>query len=275
MAPAAFAASRMLYQHACVVGAEVMRVFGHLRLERVADEERRDAGEHDHRHDPRLRARRGEDVQRLDEAKRSRPPPRVVFSVTRVRDAHEEDAERQVDQDVRQQPPRGPEQQHEAAADRRAQQDRELAAARVEPDRARQIFARHHVVDDELRRGGAHDAGGAVNQQNDDGMPHLERAGEEEHPPCDRREHEKPLRDLDQFAAVVAIGERAGVQRKQQERHPVTDHGKPGQRRRVERLEHHPVADDVLDVVGRHRHESDGEISTVGRNAKRCKPRTR
>src|SRR5262249_8960429 len=56
--------------------------------------------------------------------------------------------------------------------------------------------------------------------------------------------------DLDELAAVEAIGERAGVDRKQEERHPVADDREAGERRRGEGLEDDPVADDVLDVVG-------------------------
>ena len=165
--------------------------------------------------------------------------------------------------DVGEQPPRRAEQQHQAAADRGAEQNRQVAAAGVQADRARQISGADHVVDDQLRGGGADDAGGAVDQQDDHRVPHLERAGEEEHAPRQRRQHEQRLRDLDQLAAVVAVGERAGVQREQQERHPVADDGEAGQRRRVERLEHHPVADDVLDVVGRHRHQAQREVPAV------------
>ena len=65
--------------------------------------------------------------------------------------------------------------------------------------------------------------------------------------------HEQHLRGLDDPAAVVAVGQRAEVDREQQERHPVADHLEPGQRRGVELLPQHPVGDDVLDVVGHHR----------------------
>ena len=64
-------------------------------------------------------------------------------------------------------PPGRPEQQHEAAAHRGAEEDREVAAAGVEADRARQVLAADHVVDDQLLRGRADDAGGAVHEQDD------------------------------------------------------------------------------------------------------------
>ena len=130
-------------------------------------------------------------------------------------------------------------------------------------------------MNDELRRWRAHDPGSAVDEQNDDGVPHLERAREEEHPPGDRCHHEQALRNLDEPAAVVPIGERARVQREQQKRHPVADDREPGERRRVERLEDDPVANDMLDVVGHHREEADHEVSTVGGNPERGEPRRR
>src|SRR5687767_11132652 len=81
------------------------------------------------------------------------------------------------------------------------------------------------------------DAGDAVDHQDHHGMPHLETAGEEEHTPGDRRDGEERLRDLNQFAAIVAIGKCPGVQRKQQERQPVADHREARERRRAECLE--------------------------------------
>jgi hypothetical protein len=40
----------------------------------------------------------------------------------------------------------------------------------------------------------------------------------------------------------------------------------------VERLEHDPVADDVLDVVGRRRHEVQREVAAVVADAERREP---
>ena len=74
--------------------------------------------------------------------------------------------------------------------------------------------------------------------------------------------------DLDEPAAVVAVGQRAGVDREEQERHPVADHREPGERGRVELLEHHPVADDVLDVVGHHRQQAEQRSNAGSRGAR-------
>ena len=59
--------------------------------------------------------------------------------------------------------------------------------------------------------------------------------------------------DLDDAARIEPVGERAGRDREQQERQPVRHHREARQRRRMEFLKHHPVADDVLDIVGHHR----------------------
>ena len=70
----------------------------------------------------------------------------------------------------------------------------------------------------------------------------------------------KRLADLDQPPAVVAIGERAGEHREQEERHPVADHREAAEGGRVELQEDDPVADDVLDVVGHHREQAEREV---------------
>ena len=169
-------------------------------------------------------------------------------------------------------PHAGPEQQHQAAANGRADENRQVAAAGVQPDGARQIVLPHHVVDDELRGRRPDDARGAVDEQDDHGVPHLQRPEQKEHAPRQRRRHEERLRNLNQLPAVVAVGERAGVQREQQERQPVADDGESGERRRTKRLEHHPVADDVLDVVRRHREQVEGEIRAIGGGMERGEP---
>jgi hypothetical protein len=86
-------------------------------------------------------------------------------------------------------------------------------------------------VDDQLRCGRADHAGHTVDDQDDDGVPHLERAGEEQKSPRRRREHEQRLRDLNQPAAILAVRERPRVEGKQKKRHPVADDGKARQRR--------------------------------------------
>ena len=57
---------------------------------------------------------------------------------------------------------------------------------------------------------------------------------------------------LDEAPRVEAVVERADRHREQQERQPVRDHREAAERRRMELLEHDPVADHVLDVVGHH-----------------------
>ena len=68
---------------------------------------------------------------------------------------------------------------------------------------------------------------------------------------------------------IEAVGERARPDRKQQERQPVRDHRIAGQRRRVEFLVDHPVADDVLDRVRHHRQHGAAEIGAVAGLAQR------
>ena len=66
-----------------LVGAQMMRVLRHLRLERVADEERGRAAEHGHRDDPPVGARLADDAQEIAEptaaarGAAARPPWRV------------------------------------------------------------------------------------------------------------------------------------------------------------------------------------------------------
>ena len=70
--------------------------------------------------------------------------------------------------------------------------------------------------------------------------------------------------ELDEAPRVEPVVERADRHREEQERQPVRDHREATQRRRVELLEHDPVADDVLDVVGHHRqHERHQERAEI------------
>src|SRR5207247_10809979 len=73
-------------------------------------------------------------------------------------------------------------------------------------------------------------------------------------------EEEETLPDLDEAAAVVAVGERAEGDAEEEERRPVADDREARERGRVEALEDEPVGDDVLDVVGHHRHEAGREV---------------
>src|SRR3989441_2150395 len=102
-----------------------------------------------------------------------------------------------------------------------------------------------------------------MNEQDHRRVPDPQRPREKQHGPGQRREREQPLRDLDELAAIEAIGQGARVDREEQEGHPVADDGEPRERRRVERLEDHPVADHVLDVVGGRAEEYQGDVATV------------
>src|SRR5262249_55715185 len=78
-----------------------------------------------------------------------------------------------------------------------------------------------------------------------------------------RYEHQEHLRDLDEPAAVEAIGEGARVDGQHQERDPVADDREPAEAWRVERLEDDPVAGDVLDALGGHADERQHEVVSI------------
>jgi len=167
------------------VGPQVVRVLRHQRLVGVADEERRGAAEDDHRRDARIRARLAEDVPGFGQPE-ARPSRRLAApAVAGVGHADEEDRQRKVDQHVGQDAPRRSQPQHEPATHGRAEQDREVPAAGVEPDRAVELLGADHVVQDELDRRDADDAGRAVDEEEDDGVPDAKRIGEEEDTPRD------------------------------------------------------------------------------------------
>jgi hypothetical protein len=251
-----------------------VRVLRHLRLEPAAHEKRGHAREHDHRHDAPVGAGFAEDVQRVAKTEAARGG-RAVTRVAGVRQPEHHQDHRHVDEDVGEQAPCRPQQQHQAPAHSRPEQNGEVPAARVQPDRALELIGPDDVVDDELdRRPGEH-ARGAMDEQDHHRVPDGKGAGEEQETPRDRRHHEEPLGDLDQPAAIVAIGERARVDGEQQEGQPVADHGEAAERGRVESLEHDPVTDDVLDVIGHRREQRGDEVAPIGGHAeggerKRC-----
>jgi hypothetical protein len=74
---------------------------------------------------------------------------------------------------------------------------------------------------------------------------------------------------LDDPARIETVGQRASGHGEQQERQPVRDDGEPRERRRMEFLKHHPVADDVLDIVGHHRKHEGDELGAKPRVAHR------
>ena len=122
----------------------------------------------------------------------------------------------------------------------------------------------------ELRGGRPQYASYAVNAQKSDRLPDFERIGQEQHAPGQRAQHVQHHPDMDDAARIEAVGERAGMQREQQERQPVRDHRVAAEGRRVEFLEHHPPADHVLDRVGHHReHRADEIRREAGRPQRR------
>ena len=62
-----------------------------------------------------------------------------------------------------------------------------------------------------------------MNQQDDNCVPYLKRSSQEEEAQGERRQHEQPLRDLDELAAVVPVSKCAGVHREEEKRYPVAD----------------------------------------------------
>ena len=239
-----------------------MRVLRHLGLERVAHEERvapastiirmmrgseRDLGEQP------ARVREAEARRR---AERPRPNVRCTACGT-------EEGQRQVQEHVDEQRRARTQDQHEPAADGRPHQHGEIAADRVEADRARQMLGADDVVDDELDRRRRDDPGHAVGHQERGRVPGAERPGQEQRAPGERREHQQALGRLDEPATVEPVGERSGVHGEDQVRDPVTDHGEAGEGRGVERLEDDPVAGHVLDALGRHAEERQQKVAAV------------
>src|SRR5438309_649812 len=84
-------------------------------------------------------------------------------------------------------------------------------------------------------------------------MPRLDRIRDEQDGPRRRDTHKDDLGNLDNFSAIVTIGDTAEVDRQQQKRSPVADLRKSRQRRRSELLIQQPITHDVLDVVRHHR----------------------
>src|SRR6266545_1613632 len=94
-----------------------------------------------------------------------------------------------------------------------------------------------------------------MNEQDHRRVPDPQRPREKQHGPGQRREREQPLRDLDELAAIEAIGQGARVDREDQEEHPVADH--------------------VLDVVGGRAEQYQDEVAPVVTVVKRPELRAR
>src|SRR5262249_47310422 len=104
------------------------------------------------------------------------------------------------------------------------------------------------------------------------GVPDAEGAGEEEDGPQERHEHVHALSDLDELAAVVAVGQGACVDGEQQEGHPVADDSKAAEGGRVEGPVDEPVGDDVLDVLRDHPEQGHDDVATVVRVLEGAEP---
>jgi hypothetical protein len=182
-----------------------------------------------------------------------RPRPAVLAEARSVRRLPQPQDERQVDHRVEEDAVGRSEDQQDAAAHRRPQQQAEVAPRRVQPDGALQLRRADDLMEQELRCRSPQDAGEAVHDEDRLGLPHLQRVGDEEEAPGERGQHEEQHAELNDAARIEAIGERARVDREQQERQPVRQDGEAAQRRRLKLLEHDPIADHVLDAVSHHR----------------------
>ena len=179
--------------------------------------------------------------------------------------------QRQVEERVGDQAPDRAQHQQEARADGRTGQQAQPAGGGIQPHRALQQLRADDVVDQHLARRRPEHAGKAVQHQQRHRVPHLQRVGEEEVGPAQRRGDEQQHADLDQAPRIEAVGQRAGPHREEQERHPVRDHREAGQLGRCELLVHHPVADHVLDAVRHHRQCVGDEVDAIARMMQGCK----
>ena len=228
-------------------------------LQRAADADRGEPGEDDHGHST-LVVRDG--AQHPEPVDQGEPGAGDVAAarVPGVRGAQHQQRHRQVEGHVGEDPPLGAEPEEQRRADDRAGQDAEAAERRVQAYGAGQLGLLGEVVQQQLFGRSPERAGTAVQDQQHAGLPHLQRAGQEQHAPAHRDEHEQDLGDLDEPAAVVALGQPAEPHRQQQERQPVADHLEADERGGVELLPEHPVGDDVLDVVAHHRQPGGEEV---------------
>ena len=159
-----------------------MGKFRHVRLKRIADKKRRGTAQQDHRHDRTVFEDFANSRWSIAPAQ---PTTRAhaFAGVSRVRNDHEPNSQRQIDQGVHQQTCRRAKHQHQTAADGRTEQNAELPAGRVEPHRARQIAGADNVVNQQDLGGRPKDAGDAMNHQQDTGMPNFDGVGKEKYRP--------------------------------------------------------------------------------------------
>ena len=237
---------------------EIVGEARHLRVVGIADHERGDPGEHRHRGQHAVRADRPDGLHDVGEAAHRDASHRGALGPGGRPEQPEQ--HRQVEQRVEKDAVRRPERQHDDAADGRPDQDAQVARHRVHPHRARQIGRADDVVEQQLVRRLPQHAGAAVDDEQHHRAPHLQRVGDEQNAPPRRRHDEQQHPALDDPARIVPVGQPADGDGKQQKRQPVRQHREAGQRRRMEFLEHHPIADHVLDVVGHHRQHVGREL---------------
>ena len=229
----------------------------------VADHEGGQSGEQRHRDQDPLRADVADRLHDVGKAADRNPPGRGVLGAGGGPEQPEQ--HRQIEQRVEYDAVGGAERQHDDAADGRTDQDAQITRRRVQPHRARQIGRADDVVEQQLVRRLPQHAGAAMDDEQQHRVPHLKRVGDEEDAPSRRCHDEEQHPALDDAARIEPVGQRAYGDRKQQERKPVRQHRKAGQRGRMEFLEDHPIADHVLDIVGHHGQHIGRELGPIGR----------
>ena len=232
---------------------EIMREPRHLRLIRVADEERGPSSQQRHRYDCRVGGNGAERIDDIGEAAHARRSRGLLPKARAIGRAPQPQGQRQIDERVRKDAMRRAQRKQQRGTDCRAQQQAQVTSARREPHGALQLVRAHDVVDERLRRRIPQHARDAVYYQQGHRMPHLQCVRHEEDAPRHRHEHEQRHTKLNDPPRIQTIGEGTHVHRKEQERKPMRNHRKSAQGRRTELLEDDPVADDVLDAVGQHR----------------------
>ncbi len=150
--------------------------------------------------------------------------------------------------------------QKDGAADGGPRQHAKIACRGAEPHRALKVLGPDDVVKQKLRRRIPQHPGDPMNDQQYPRVPHLQRIGQKQHAPAQRHAHEEHHPDLDDAAGVEPLREGARVDREKQKRQPVRYDGEATECCRMKLAEDHPIADDVLDVVGQHRQRGTDEI---------------
>ena len=244
--------------------AEVVRKARHLGLVAVSDEERRSTCKRNHDSEHGNRADLPEGLDDVRQTTNGAPRRRAVLTkMAPIRGRHQPQEQRKVENRVDEDAVRGADRDHDEAADARTDEDSEVTRRRGKTNRARQCRKADDVVKEHLARRDPQDPRAPVNDEEHHRVPHLECVGDKEvAPPC-RGHDEEQGSGLDEAPRVEAVVQRTDGDREGQKRQPVGDHGKAAQRGGVEFLKHHPVAHDVLDVVGHHREQERRQIRAV------------